>query len=164
MQRSDSRSPGKAAGGRQAVLTAGLLVPAAWWLSACGSGDDLMTSVALPSEQAIASAEGQPLSVAPEADLQSGKLDVTPAQQAYLDALSSAGVRPSSELSALSIGSSVCQARAAGQSDQAVWDFIAPQVRSDIADVRATTPQRAADVRANGMTADYIRIATEKLC
>ena len=44
-----------------------------------------------------------------------------------------------------------------------MWDFIAPQVRSDIADVRATTPQRAADVRAHGMTADYIRIATETL-
>lgn len=159
MQRSDGRSTGKTA-----ALAAGLLAPATWWLSACGSGDDLMTSVALPAEQAVASAEGQPLSVAPGAELQSGKLDVTPAQQAYLSALTSAGVRPSSELSALSIGSSVCQARAAGQNDQAVWDFIAPRVRSDIADFRATTPQRAAEIRVNDVTADYIRIATEKLC
>ena len=158
MQRSDGRSAGKTA-----ALAAGLLAPATWWLTACGSGDDLMTSVALPADQAVASAEGQPLSVAP-GPLQSGKLDVSPAQQAYLSALTMAGVQPSSELSALSIGSSVCQARTAGQSEQAVWDFIAPQVRSDIADFRATTPQRAAETRVNDVTADYIRIASEKLC
>ena len=34
------------------------------------------------------------------------------------------GVTPSSDLSALSIGSYVCQARAARQADQAVWDFV----------------------------------------
>jgi hypothetical protein len=37
-------------------------------------------------------------------------------------------------------------------------------VRSDIDDFRATTPQRAAETRVNDVTADYIRIASEKLC
>ena len=41
-------------------------------------------------------------------------------------------MKPSSDLLALSIGSYVCQARAAKQSDQAVWDFVVPLVRSDV--------------------------------
>ena len=89
---------------------------------------------------------------------------MTPAQRSYLDALSAAGVQPSSELRALSIGSSVCQARAAGQSEQAVWEYIAPQVRSDVADARATYSRPAADVPVIDVTADYIRVATQRLC
>lgn len=94
---------------------------------------------------------------------QAEKVDVTPGQRSYLDALNSAGVQPSSELRALSIGSSVCQAHAAGQSDEAVWDYIAPMVRSDVADA-APSPKMASDVQVNTVTADYIRIATQRLC
>ena len=41
-------------------------------------------------------------------------------------------MQPSSNLAALSIGSYVCQARAAKQNDHAVWDFVLPLVRSDV--------------------------------
>ena len=85
----------------------------------------------------------------------------------YLDALRAAGVRPSSDLTALSIGSYVCQARAAKQTDQAVWDFVAPLVRNDVADadtgdgIRAMAPSPD---EVHSATADYIRIATDRLC
>jgi hypothetical protein len=94
--------------------------------------------------------------------MQSAKLDVTPTQRAFLDALSAAGVHPSSELQALSIGSSICQAHAAGQSDQAVWDYIAPMVRSDVADGQPSPVPQTSDLQS--VTADYIRIATQRLC
>ena len=90
-------------------------------------------------------------------------LVVTPTQRAYLDALTDAGVQPSSELSALSIGSYVCQARAAKQSDQAVWDFVLPMVRGDVRDSHAESAAPPAG-QVNSVTADYIRIATERLC
>ena len=98
---------------------------------------------------------------------QSNALVVTGQQRAYLDALNAAGVKPSSDLLALCIGSYVCQARAAKQTDQAVWDFVLPLVRNDVRDDHATSsirvaPTTAADV--NAATADYIRIATERLC
>jgi len=89
---------------------------------------------------------------------------VSPEQQSYLDALYAAGVRPSSKLVALTIGSYVCQARAADQTDQAVWDFVLPMVRGDVRDsaVSSAAPPAAGEV--NSVTADYIRIATDKLC
>ena len=88
---------------------------------------------------------------------------VTGQQRAYLDALAAAGIRPSDDLLALSIGSYVCQARAAKQSDQAVWDFVLPLVRSDVrhGGPSSMTPSAA---EVNAATADYIRIATERLC
>jgi len=88
---------------------------------------------------------------------------VTADQQAYLDALVDAGVHPSDVLMALSIGAYVCQARAAGQSEQAVWDFVLPLVRDDVddADVGSVAP---AVHEVDAATADYIRIATERLC
>lgn len=90
-------------------------------------------------------------------------LVVNPHQRAYLDALTAAGVKPSGELVALSIGSYVCQARAANQTDQAVWDFVLPMVRGDVRDSHSTVaPPPAGEV--NSVTADYIRIATDKLC
>ncbi|PEG36645.1 DUF732 domain-containing protein [Mycolicibacterium duvalii] len=88
-----------------------------------------------------------------DADANSNALVVTPRQQDYLDALHAAGIEPASDLTALSIGSYVCQARAAKQPDQAVWDFIAPMVASD--------PD---DPAFQNTTADYIRIATDRLC
>ncbi len=88
---------------------------------------------------------------------------VTGQQRAYLDALSAAGVKPSSDLMALRIGSYVCQARAAKQSDQAVWDVVVPLVRGDVRTARlSSSGASAGDV--NSATADYIRIATDKLC
>jgi len=121
------------------------------------------------SETAKAGAGGQagtqpPAQPAPPPpDAHPSTLIVTEQQRAYLDALVAGGVRPSSDLLALSIGSYVCQARAARQSDQAVWDFVLPLVRGDVRNAHlnsmAPTPS---DV--NAATAGYIRIATEKLC
>jgi hypothetical protein len=88
---------------------------------------------------------------------------VTPHQQVYLDALVAAGVRPSDDLMALSIGAYVCQARAAKQSEQAVWDFVLPLVRNDVDDAHLSSA--APEVgEVDTATADYIRIATERLC
>ena len=74
-----------------------------------------------------------------------------------------AGVRPSEDLMALSIGAYVCQARAAKQSEQAVWDFVLPLVRNDLSDAddSSIAPEVA---EVDTTTADYIRIATERLC
>jgi hypothetical protein len=90
-------------------------------------------------------------------------LVVTGQQRGYLDALQAAGVHPSSDLMALSIGSYVCQARAARQSSQAVWDFVYPLVSSDVhnSHVSSTVPT-SADIDA--ATENYIRIATGRLC
>ena len=72
-------------------------------------------------------------------------------------------MQPSSELLALSIGSYVCQAHAAGQSPQAVWDFVHPLVSTDVHDAHMSSmPPTAADIDA--ATGNYIRIATERLC
>jgi Protein of unknown function (DUF732) len=88
---------------------------------------------------------------------------VTTRQRAYLDSLEAAGVHPSTDLLALSIGSYVCQARAAKQSDQAVRDYVTPLVRGDVRDTRmnVVAPPPA---EIDALTADYIRIATEQLC
>lgn len=144
------------------VLLAGFL-PAAWVLAGCGSAGDLISSVALPSQQASGYAEGVDVG-APDAGPHAGTVALTPAQRGYLDALGAEGVHPSSELRALSIGSYVCQARAAGQGDQAVWDLVAPMVRSDVADAHAASPRPSADPDANAVVGNYIRIATQRLC
>lgn len=140
---------------------AGLLGPTAWLLIGCGSGEDLVTTAAAPAGLPPGTAHSAGI---PDNEMQSAKLDVTPTQRAFLDALTAAGVHPSSDLQALSIGSSVCQAHAAGQSDQAVWDYIAPMVRSDVADEKPSSPRTASDLQLNAVTADYIRIATQRLC
>ena len=146
---------------RHALVLAGLLGPTAWLLIGCGSGEDLVTTAAPPAGEPAVHATDTPLS--PDSEMQAAKLHVTPTQRAFLDALSAAGVHPSSELQALSIGSSVCQAHAAGQSDQAVWDYIAPMVRSEVADgQQSPAPRTTSDLQS--VTADYIRIATQRLC
>ena len=114
--------------------------------------------------QALLQAGGDDIGVSPEAGPQSGTLDLTPAQREYLGDLTAAGVHPSSELRALSIGSYVCQARGAGQSDQAVRDYVAPMVRSDVADANAAAPQSASVIQADVAIDDYIRIAAQRLC
>ena len=125
-----------------------------------------MSSVALPSQQTASIIGGADVDGAdsPAAAAQSGLLAVTPAQRGYLEALTAAGVHPSSELRALSIGSYVCQARAAGRNDRAVWDYVAPMVRSDVADARAAAPQAVTTPAADAAIAGYIRIAIERLC
>jgi len=150
-----------------AGLSALVALPAAW-LTGCSVGNDMIAGMG--SEVETAPPHGQSSVELPgpgNGQTKSNALAVTPHQQSYLDALHSAGVTPSSDLSALSIGSYVCQARAAKQTDQAVWDFVAPLVRNDVSDsdgndgVRAETPS-AGEVHT--ATADYIRIATDRLC
>lgn len=125
----------------------------------------MMATIGLPtSETAPAHAQGGARPPGPpQPDGESNVLIVTGQQRAYLDALKAAGVKPSSDLLALSIGSYVCQARAAKQTDQAVWDFVVPLVRNDVRDetMSAMVPSTG---EVTSRTADYIRIATERLC
>lgn len=124
-----------------------------------------MAPLVLPSSQIDTHAQSGDLPSAPGVP-QSGQkasLAVTGQQRGYLDALKAAGVHPSSELVALSIGSYVCQARAARQNDQAVRAFVLPLVRSDVG---AVHPGDAAPLTADvdAATASYIRIASDHLC
>lgn len=128
-------------------------------LTACSPGDDLMATDDLAGGDG-ATADGQPLI---EDSLGSHTLTLSGPQRGYLDAIKSAGVRPSSDLLALSIGSYVCQARAAKRNDQAVWDFVLPLVRSDMR-AAASAAHAPSSAEINGATADYIRIATAQLC
>lgn len=116
------------------------------------------------AQTAAAGTDAQTFAVPPASEPDaSPDLIVTPAQRDYLDALTGAGVQPSSELVALSIGSYVCQARAADQSDQAVWDSVLPMVRGDIRESRAASVVPPVG-HVSSVTADYIRIAVDKLC
>jgi hypothetical protein len=134
-------------------------------VSGCGVGDDVMATIGMaPSETTDQGTSVQTFGQPPVADPGATPgLVVTPPQRAFLDSLDEAGVEPSSELSALSIGSYVCQARAAKQSDQAVWDFVLPMVRGDVRDSLADSVTPPAG-QVNSATADYIRIATQTLC
>lgn len=134
-----------------------VLTPAIW-LTGCGSGPDLVGEAALPSEQSTDFGDGGVDVAGPAA------LELTPVQQEYLNALTVAGVQPASELRALSIGSYVCQARAAGRDDRAVWDHVAPMVRSDVADSQVAAPRSAAPAQIDTVVAAYIDIATQRLC
>ena len=145
---------------------------AALMVSGCGVGDDVMATIGMPpSETASSGTSAQNFAEppAPEPGKQP-EMVVTPAQRAFLDALGAAGIKPSTELSALSIGFYVCQARAANQSDQAVWDFVLPMVRGDVRDADGASNASNAKAAAppasqlNFATADYIRIATATLC
>jgi len=125
----------------------------------------MMATVGMPASE-TAPAHGQSGAQPPGPPQPNGDLDpltVTGQQRAYLDALRAAGVKPSSDLLALSIGSYVCQARAAKQSDQGVWDFVVPLVRNDVRNNHVSSMAPAAG-EVDSATADYIRIATERLC
>ncbi|MDT5069826.1 MAG: hypothetical protein QOK02_5981 [Mycobacterium sp.] len=127
--------------------------------------DGVIATMGMPTSETVPAGSGALIAAQqPQQDGgMSGAVHETPTQRAYLEALSAAGVHPSSELVALSIGSYVCQARAAHHSDQAVWDFVMPMVRSDVRDSHLSAqPPPAGQV--NLVTADYIRIATERLC
>jgi hypothetical protein len=138
-----------------------VLVGAAIVATGCGMGDDVINGIGMTtSDTATLGADMRSIAEPP-----TGEVDmvVTPVQRAYLDALSAAGVRPSSELFALTIGSYVCQARAANQTDQAVWDFVLPMVRNDVRSSQSSSvPPASGEV--NSTTSDYIRIASDKLC
>jgi hypothetical protein len=101
--------------------------------------------------------------VGPRAEGSHTELTVTAQQRSYLDALQASGVRPSTDLLALSIGSYVCQARAAKQSEQAVHDYVTPLVRGDVRSRQANAVSPPPS-EVDALTADYIRIATERLC
>jgi hypothetical protein len=143
-------------------VAAVLLTASALISSACSPGGP----EALPGQDSLqpeGPARPGDLPEPPNASAASDALTVTREQRAYLDDLAAAGVSSTSDLRALTIGSSVCQARAAQQSDQAVWDFIVPLVRSD---VRAVRPPSTAITRGevDTVTAEYIRVATDRLC
>jgi len=106
--------------------------------------------------------QAEPKDDGPEAT-QPSRLTVSARQRDYLNALKASGVRPSTDLMALSIGSYVCQARAAKQSEQAVRDYVTPLVRGDVRnnEMNAVAPPPS---EVDSVTADYIRIATERLC
>jgi hypothetical protein len=135
-------------------------------VSACGVGDNVITSIGMATSETAGPA-GDVATIDPSSSGHAGgpprAMDVTPRQRAYLDALRAAGVSPSSELLALSIGSYVCQAHAASQSDQAVWDFVLPMVRDDVRDSQPSSEALPAG-QVSSVTADYIRIATDRLC
>jgi len=145
--------------------TAVTLALAAMVVSGCAATDGLMSSVALPNDRtsttpARAGDKGvSPVPAPPgSAGTASSKLAVTGQQRAYLNALVAAGVHPSSDLMALSIGSYVCQARAAGQSPEDVWDFVHPLVSSDVQNSHGSSGA------VDAATKSYIRIATQRLC
>ena len=125
----------------------------------------MMTTVGMPTSETAPShgQDGARPPGPPQPGGESNALIVTGQQRAYLNALTAAGVKPSSDLLALSIGSYVCQARAAKQSEQSVWDSVVPMVRNDVRDAKmSASPPSTGEV--TGTTADYIRIAIEKLC
>jgi hypothetical protein len=146
------------------ALVAGIMAPTAWLLAGCGSGGDLISTVALPSQQTTDYSEGVDMPVSPGAGRPVGSPELTPAQHDYLDTLVAAGIHPTSDLRALSIGAYVCQARAAGQSDQTVWDSVAPMVRSDVIEVSAGSPQTPAVTNVDTVVGNVIHIAIQKLC
>jgi hypothetical protein len=154
------------------IVAAGVALTVSGTVSGC-SGQEMLASVGLRPAEETASRHGDAQAAPPgpvHAGGQSNALVVTPRQRAYLDALAAAGVQRSSDLAALSIGSHICQARAARHTDQQVWDYILPMVRSDVSGAARISsiapsgrrPPSAAEV--NAATADYIRIATERLC
>jgi hypothetical protein len=145
---------------------AGLAALTAVLVSGCGMSDDVVSSMSLRTQETVpAGPNARGIVEGPDDQLNGfdEPLPITPRQRGYLDALSAAGVKPSSELLALSIGSYVCQALAANQSDQAVWDLVLPMVRGDVRDAQ-TGGQTPPVGQVNSVTADYIRIATERLC
>ncbi|RDH77420.1 DUF732 domain-containing protein [Mycolicibacterium moriokaense] len=145
-----------------AVATS-LAAPAASLLTGCASGDGMLPTMSVPPPSTVQSrAEAKGDGTLGDG-AQPNTMIVTTRQRAYLDSLEAAGVHPSTDLLALSIGSYVCQARAAKQSDQAVRDYVTPLVRGDVRDSRmnAVAPQPS---EVDALTADYIRIATQRLC
>ena len=145
------------------MLTPVMLASVAVMTGGCALGDTTLTTIGQPAAQSTdARAQGLQSAIRDGAQPED-HFAATPHQQAYLKALADAGVQPSDELMALSIGAYVCQARAAKQSEQAVWDFVLPLVRNDVDDAHMSSVAPEAG-EVDTATADYIRIATERLC
>lgn len=148
------------------MLTPLMLASTAAAVCGCSFSDDMITTIGLPSSQASGHSDGLG-SIAPPAASAAGgyheHMPMSHQQQSYLDALGTAGVHPSDEMVALTIGSYVCQARAAKQTDQAVWDFVLPLVRADVREAHVSSVSPPAG-EVDTVTSDYIRIATEQLC
>ena len=143
--------------------TTAVTLTLAAFVSGCSAPDSMMSDLTLPARDTATEASGTPGTPATSGQLQPNALMVSGQQRAYLDALTAGGVHPSSDLLALSIGSYVCQARAAGQSPQAVWDYVHPLVSNDVHNVHLSSmAPTSADIDA--ATASYIRIASERLC
>lgn len=145
------------------VLIVGFLAPVAYLLSGCGAGGDLISTMALPSQQTDY-VDGVDLPVSPDTGRQSVKPELTPAQRDYLAALATAGIHPSNDLRALSIGAYVCQARAAGQSDETVWDSVAPMVRSEVISASTEARHTAVVADVDETIGTVISIAAQRLC
>ncbi|MFV8048637.1 hypothetical protein [Mycobacterium sp. 48b] len=145
---------------RSATLV--VAVSAASLLTACDAGGDIMAPLALPTSQ-VNGAQPQAASAQPQQG-RGGELAITSQQHSYLDELKAAGIKPSSELLALSIGSYVCQGRAAKQDDQAVREFVLPLVRSDVRAARPSGQEGPTPGEIDTAATDYIRIATDHLC
>lgn len=162
MVQRNGRSPAGLAKWPVISLTPVMLASVAAMSCGCTVGDSTLTTIGMPAgESSVVRTDG--MMGASRAGGHTEHLTVTPRQQSYLDALVDAGVHPSEDLMALSIGAYVCQARAAKQSEQAVWDFVLPLVRNDLDDTHVSSiAPEVGDV--NTATADYIRIATERLC
>ncbi|HNM83317.1 MAG: DUF732 domain-containing protein [Mycobacterium sp.] len=148
------------------LLTATL--PAlAFLIGGCATPSDVATSMVPLEEPGMAGAVSGRALAAPTGAT-TGNAGVSPRQQTYLDGLTSAGVRRSTDLAALSIGSYICQGRAAGQTDQAVWDFVFPMVRGDLEHLGGHVGGHVTDsgqkLSARDATTRYLRIATERLC
>jgi hypothetical protein len=133
-------------------------------LSGCGSDDDVLTTAKPPPGDSMQAGPGESNLAATSGGADATKIVVTPEQRVYLDSLAGAGVHRSTDLMALSIGSYVCQARAAGQSDQGVWDYVLPLVRGDVDDMNPDATPASMAPQVNDATTQYIRIATEQLC
>jgi hypothetical protein len=135
-------------------------------VSAC-SADGFNTTKVVAKPQAGSSEQPTGLALAERNVPTSRTVEVSPRQRMYLDALTAAGVDTSPDLMALSIGSYVCQARAAGQDDRAVWDFVLPLVRGDVVNAGDSAagelPGKPA-MSVHDTTVAYIRIASERLC
>ncbi len=147
---------------------AGVSLTLAALLSACSAPDSMMSDVALSASDTATDQSGPAASSLPappgaNESMQPSKLMMTGQQRAYLDALNAGGVHPSSDLLALSIGSYVCQARAAGQSPQAVWEYVHPLVSNDVENTHMSSmAPTSADI--DTATGSYIRIASDSLC
>ena len=133
------------------------------FVSGCSAPESMMSDLTLPARDTATEASGTPGTPATSGQLQPNALLVSGQQRAYLDALTAGGVHPSSDLLALSIGSYVCQARAAGQSPQAVWDYVRPMVSSDVHNAH-TGSMAATPADVDAVTASYSRIASDRLC
>lgn len=141
-----------------------MVASAAVLVTGCSLGEGMMAPATISTTEASPAGEdAQANAELPTDDNEQPRtLTLSSQQRGYLDAIKAAGVAPSSDLLALSIGSYVCQARAAKPNDQAVWNFVLPLVRSDLRAARGGSTPNAAEI--NAATADYIRVATDRLC